>query len=389
MDDCPTQHSYNTRSKRKKRTQKQTKGKKALGKSDVKSIRNSKSKIKMDVSNHSSIIEELVTHKPMFKDSDSDYNPEDDEYLRYLDALEDEENLQIHLKLCKDDVNGIEDDVDEHGNIKGLINYDYESDEKGTSSEELKNVGILYSFLTKSLISAIEGIDEKSEDDGAAVSTHKDTTTKDRYTKRNLYKRYTPIERNYYENISVEERDRIFELEREIAKESDDVPLRFKILNTPFPLKIKKKLLDKVDVLNHIDKGNSEYYKLKRWVDGLMRVPFGKYIDPPVSKKDTPDDISKYIVQAYDTLDKAVYGHEDAKTEIMLAISKWISNPSSHGNVIGIQGPPGNGKTTLVRKGISKAINRPFAFITLGGATDASFLEGHSYTYEGSIPVEL
>ena len=45
----------------------------------------------------------------------------------------------------------------------------------------------------------------------------------------------------------------------------------------------------------------------------------------------------------------------------------------------------GNGKTTFVRNGISKAIGKPFVFITLG-ATDACFLEGHSYTYEGSTP---
>ncbi len=45
----------------------------------------------------------------------------------------------------------------------------------------------------------------------------------------------------------------------------------------------------------------------------------------------------------------------------------------------------GTGKTTLVKEGISKILNRPFAFIPLGGATDSSFLEGHSYTYEGSV----
>ena len=49
-------------------------------------------------------------------------------------------------------------------------------------------------------------------------------------------------------------------------------------------------------------------------------------------------------------------------------------------------GVPGNGKTTLIKEGISKALDKPFVFISLGGATDASFLEGHSYTYEGSIP---
>lgn len=68
----------------------------------------------------------------------------------------------------------------------------------------------------------------------------------------------------------------------------------------------------------------------------------------------------------------------------MQLIAQWISNPNSGGNMIGIQGPMGTGKTTLVKEGIAKAIDRPFFFITLGGASDSSFLEGHSYTYEGS-----
>jgi len=41
--------------------------------------------------------------------------------------------------------------------------------------------------------------------------------------------------------------------------------------------------------------------------------------------------------------------------------------------------------TSLVKEGISKILNREFAFIPLGGATDSSYLEGHSYTYEGSM----
>ena len=40
--------------------------------------------------------------------------------------------------------------------------------------------------------------------------------------------------------------------------------------------------------------------------------------------------------------------------------------------------------TTIVRDGISKILGREFAFITLGGATDSSFFDGFSYTYEGS-----
>ena len=42
------------------------------------------------------------------------------------------------------------------------------------------------------------------------------------------------------------------------------------------------------------------------------------------------------------------------------------------------------GKTQLIQDGISKALDRPFEFISLGGATDSAFLEGFDYTYEGS-----
>ena len=83
-------------------------------------------------------------------------------------------------------------------------------------------------------------------------------------------------------------------------------------------------------------------------------------------------------------LDEAVYGLNDAKIQIMQMIGQWISNPKAVGNAIAIKGPMGTGKTTLVKEGISKILNREFAFIALGGATDSSFLEGHSYTYEGS-----
>ena len=69
----------------------------------------------------------------------------------------------------------------------------------------------------------------------------------------------------------------------------------------------------------------------------------------------------------------------------MQLFGQLISNPKAVGTAIAIKGPMGTGKTTLVKEGISKILQRPFAFIPLGGATDSSFLEGHSYTYEGSL----
>ena len=133
-----------------------------------------------------------------------------------------------------------------------------------------------------------------------------------------------------------------------------------------------------------MDPVNGEYYKLKNWVDTFMRVPFGKYESLPINISDGVDKCHEFMESAQKTLDNAVYGLNDAKRQIMQRLGQLITNPKALGTAIAIQGPMGTGKTTLVKEGISKILNRPFAFIALGGATDSSFLEGHSYTYEGS-----
>jgi ATP-dependent Lon protease len=47
-------------------------------------------------------------------------------------------------------------------------------------------------------------------------------------------------------------------------------------------------------------------------------------------------------------------------------------------------GPPGIGKTSLIKQGIAKALDWPFQFISLGGDSDASTFSGHQMVYEGS-----
>jgi len=71
--------------------------------------------------------------------------------------------------------------------------------------------------------------------------------------------------------------------------------------------------------------------------------------------------------------------------QILQLIGLWIVNPSSIGTSISLKGPMGVGKTTLIKEGISKILNRYFSLVPLGGANDVSHFEGHGYTYEGSI----
>ena len=163
-----------------------------------------------------------------------------------------------------------------------------------------------------------------------------------------------------------------------------DKPYRLALLESNIPAKTKAVVLQKLNVLKSMQPSDSEYYKMKNWVDGFMRVPHGVYKSLEVKMSDGTDVCHKFIENANETLNNCVYGLDDAKLQIMQMVGQWITNPSAMGTAIAIKGPMGTGKTTLVKDGISKILGREFAFIALGGTSDASFLEGHSYTYEGS-----
>ena len=162
-------------------------------------------------------------------------------------------------------------------------------------------------------------------------------------------------------------------------------PYRLTLLDSNIPPKFKATVMQKVNMLRSMEVGDPEYFKLKTWVDGFMRIPFGMHKSLNVSIKDGIEKCSEFMESAKKTLDECVYGLDGAKMQIMQMIGQWITNPDALGTAIAIQGPPGTGKTSLVKEGISKILGREFAFIALGGTGDASFLEGHGYTYEGSL----
>jgi ATP-dependent Lon protease len=99
--------------------------------------------------------------------------------------------------------------------------------------------------------------------------------------------------------------------------------------------------------------------------------------------------INSYMNSVTTVLDAAVHSHANAKKQVERIVAQWIAGNDNTGYVLGFEGAPGIGKTTLA-KGLANCLkddegnSRPFSLIAIGGDANSSSLVGHSYTYVGS-----
>ena len=193
-------------------------------------------------------------------------------------------------------------------------------------------------------------------------------------------------EQDYFEEQSKSKQRKLNKQMKQLAAlvTDSDVPYKFRVLDLPVSDAVKATVIKKLDVLDKMDNDGGETHKLRSWVDGFLRVPFGVNVPLPVKLDDGAKPCSEFLAETRKTMDNAVYGMTSAKTQIMQILAQWISNPSSVGNVIALKGPMGVGKTSFAKHGVADALKRPFEFFSLGGAADAANLVGHAYTYEGS-----
>jgi hypothetical protein len=190
----------------------------------------------------------------------------------------------------------------------------------------------------------------------------------------------------YFKSLTVDKQSALMNvLTHKNTPTEIQVPLKFKILEkVSVAPSLNRIAMAKYNALCNIDPSSTEYYKCSHWIQGFTGIPLTLYRDLPVKMEDGAEKCAEFMGKVHKQMNAAIYGHEEAKLQIMQFVSSWIANPKAHGNVLSIHGPMGVGKTSLIKDGVAKALDRPFHFISLGGATDASFLDGHSYTYEGS-----
>lgn len=217
---------------------------------------------------------------------------------------------------------------------------------------------------------------EETEETGESVSQNSDPDYEDDDDEQMQIK---GIQINFVMN-DREDEESIRPKNKKKTKSDERLELFFS--NNEIPENIKELFYEKYNQFMSMNKHASEYFKLKKWLDDFLKIPFGHYVQFPSTGNMHMD--SNFLREAQTTLDTKLYGQSRAKDELMEILTKWIINPDSRGQVIGLQGSPGVGKTELAKNCIAPVMQRPFQYISLGGLTDGSYFDGHSYTYEGA-----
>ena len=320
------------------------------------------------------------------EDSSSDYEDYDEE-----EEDEDEEDEDEEVSSDEDD----ESDESDEEPSKKVSKKSSKPNNEGELIAELKTEAVLSQLKEilsknpkdKSVQKCVEVYEQDIKTQNARLKK-KELKQKDknmRIFKKIITDKNGMNDLSYYQKLELEHQKCLIKELREINKITRiEKPYKMTLIESAIPIEFKAAAMRKVNSLKHMEPGSGEFYKIKNWVDTFMRIPFTKHDELPISIADGVDKCHDFMETAKNTLDQAVYGLNDAKMQIMQMLGQLLTNPKAIGTAIAIHGPPGTGKTSLVKEGISKILNRPFAFIALGGATDSSFLEGHGYTYEGS-----
>ncbi|MDY6822690.1 MAG: endopeptidase La [Thermodesulfobacteriota bacterium] len=191
------------------------------------------------------------------------------------------------------------------------------------------------------------------------------------------------IHSNVKDEISKSQRDYYLrEQMRAIHKELGETDERTEELNeyttkikkAKMPKEAKKEADKQLKRLGQMHPDSSEAAIVRTYLDWLVEMPWNKF------SKDKLD-----IKKAQAVLDEDHYGLEKVKDRILEYLSVRKLNPNMKGPILCFVGAPGVGKTSL-GKSISRAMDRKFIRISLGGVRDEAEIRGHRRTYIGAMP---
>ena len=315
--------------------------------------------------------EEIEANKAVVINSDDESDDNDDEDDDDVDDDDNDDDEVVSIEEEDGDVLSNDADKDDSSNEDISLGTDDSDEDYETDSEDSVDSPARHlRKFAKSYIKKINGDKELRE-----------------YIKLRSISggSIEPEDIKYFKTLSKPEKEQLLKMIKSLREENlSKKPMVFQVIDSKMPTNSKAYVMRKAEILEQMDPSSSEYYKLSQWIEALLKINFGSYAKDKMTTSKGSSNIKSALRSAELTMNNKVYGHPEAKNRILQICAQRASNPNALGDIIGIEGPMGNGKTTLVKEGICRALGRPLAFISLGGATDSSWLDGHSYTYEGA-----
>lgn len=150
--------------------------------------------------------------------------------------------------------------------------------------------------------------------------------------------------------------------------------LRQKIIDIEMPEGVRAAAERELDRYEKIPAASAESGVIRNYVDWLTSLPWTKA---------TVDQLD--LARSEEILNRDHEGLENVKERILEFLAVRQMTDSLRGPILCLDGPPGVGKTSLVRS-IAESLGREFVRLSLGGVRDESEIRGHRRTYVGAMP---
>jgi ATP-dependent Lon protease len=162
--------------------------------------------------------------------------------------------------------------------------------------------------------------------------------------------------------------------EDESGEQAEATQLRERLTKADLPDDVRKEAERELGRMEKLPSMAPDYHVIRTYLDFILELPWKK------SSEDRLD-----LNEAQKVLDEDHYGLKDVKERILEFLAVRKLRPDSKSPILCFVGAPGVGKTSLGRS-ISRAMNRHFERISLGGIRDEAELRGHRRTYVGAMP---
>ncbi|MDE7108127.1 MAG: LON peptidase substrate-binding domain-containing protein, partial [Clostridiales bacterium] len=172
-------------------------------------------------------------------------------------------------------------------------------------------------------------------------------------------------------------REQIHALKEELGEDADEIDeLRKRLadMKDDMPQAAYEKAEKEISRMEKMNPSTPEANVARSYIDLLLDMPWNKFTDGDIAL-----DFARQV------LADDHYGLEKVKTRILeyLAVYKLTRNLKSP--VLCFVGPPGVGKTSIVRS-IARAAGRELVTMSLGGIHDEAEIRGHRRTYVAAMP---